>query len=303
MLLVYQTGSVKVGEVVRYTVTYTPSRDRILPSPEKLYVRIRNTCAIALRAAFVHGPYTLSVAAYPSNFNPNERFANPRRYGVPEFEPMLKAGGSWEGELTVPDDVRQSAGTGAHGGFGKGPGHEGECASWVIEVSSQILFSTSAAVAYEVIVARDRKSLDLGGVSLPVVSGQSKVPQPGKLEDYQQQGTAAAAAAAQKHQEEHHSKGVFSRAVQLKVEDTEALWNTPRAPVWKGKRRRRRRRRRRESLREGARTRRPSRSQPDRNQPSRNHRRGLLPTYGRRKYIWLFSRMGCIVIWGLICCF
>ncbi|CAI6089979.1 unnamed protein product [Clonostachys chloroleuca] len=232
MLLVYQTGSVKVGEVVRYTVTYTPSRDRILPSPEKLYVRIRNTCAIALRAAFVHGPYTLSVAAYPSNFNPNERFANPRRYGIPEFEPMLKAGGSWEGELTVPDDVRQSAGTGAHGGFGKGPGHEGECASWVIEVSSQILFSTSAAVAYEVIVARDRKSLDLGGVSLPVVSGQSKVPQPGKLEDYQQHGTTAA---QKNHQEDHHSRGVFSRAVQLKVEDTEALWNTPRAPVWKDK--------------------------------------------------------------------
>ncbi|VUC25324.1 unnamed protein product, partial [Clonostachys rosea] len=43
MLLVYQTGSVKVGEVVRYTVTYYPSQDRILPSPEKLYVRIRNT--------------------------------------------------------------------------------------------------------------------------------------------------------------------------------------------------------------------------------------------------------------------
>ncbi|VUC24842.1 unnamed protein product, partial [Clonostachys rosea] len=29
--------------------------------------------------------------------------------------------------------------------------------------------------------------------------------------------------------------GVFSRAIQLKVEDTEALWNTPRAPVWKDK--------------------------------------------------------------------
>src|SRR5687768_8159765 len=105
MLLLHQVGSVKIGEVVRYHVTYTPSQDRILPSPEHLYVRIRNTSAIALRAAFVHGPYTLAVAAWPSNFDPNEKFEDPRRYGVPEFEPMVKAGGSWECELTVPDNI------------------------------------------------------------------------------------------------------------------------------------------------------------------------------------------------------
>ena len=226
MLLVHQAGSVKIGEVVRYTVTYTPSQDRILPSPEKLHVRIRNTSAIALRAAFVHGPYTLSVAAYPSNFSPNEKFPNPRRYGVPEFEPMVKAGGSWECELVVPDDIRESAGTGSHGGFGKDPAqHGGESASWVIEVSSQVIFSTSAAVGYEVIVARDRKSLHLGN-SLTVVAGQSQVPQPGLLSDYQQSIGA---------KDGHHpgqAKGIFSRAVRVKIEDTAALWNTPRLPEW-----------------------------------------------------------------------
>ena len=56
MLLVYQIGSVKIGEVVRYTITYTPSQDRILPTPEHLHLRIRNTTPIPLRAAFVHGP-------------------------------------------------------------------------------------------------------------------------------------------------------------------------------------------------------------------------------------------------------
>ena len=226
MLLIHQAGSVKIGEVVRYTVTYTPSQDRILPSPEKLHVRIRNTSAIALRAAFVHGPYTLSVAAYPSNFSPNEKFPNPRRYGVPEFEPMVKAGGSWECELVVPDDIRESAGTGSHGGFGKSPDEHGrESASWVIEVSSQVIFSTSAAVGYEVIVARDHKSLHLGH-SLPVVAGQSQVPQPGLLTDYQQSIGA---------KDGHHAgqpKGVFSRAVRVKIEDTATLWNTPRLPEW-----------------------------------------------------------------------
>lgn len=225
MLLTNQTGSVKVGEVVRYTVTYTPSQDRILPSPERLFVRIRNTSAIALRAAFVHGPYTLSVAAYPAGFNPNEKFETPRRHGVPEFEPMLKAGGSWECELVVPDDVRQGAGTGSHGGFGKGPQHDGESASWIIEVSSQVIFSTSAAVGYEVLLARDHKSLNIGG-SLAVVSGQSQVPQPGRLADYQQSIGA---------KDGHHPPqpgGVYSRAIHLKVEDTATLWNTPRLPSW-----------------------------------------------------------------------
>lgn len=225
MLLLHQVGSVKIGEVVRYTVTYTPSQDRILPSPEKLYVRIRNTSAIALRAAFVHGPYTLCVAAYPSHFDPNEKFENPRRYGTPAFEPMLKAGGSWECELTVPDDIRQAAGVGGHGGFGKSREHDAESASWVIEVTSQVMFSTSAAVGFEVAVARDYKSLNLSQ-SLPIISSSSKVPQPGKVSDHQQSVGA---------KDGHHPaqlKGVFSRAVHLKVEDTATLWNTPRLPGW-----------------------------------------------------------------------
>ncbi|KAK4090140.1 hypothetical protein Purlil1_5311 [Purpureocillium lilacinum] len=225
MLLLHQVGAVKIGEVVRYTVTYTPSQDRILPSPEKLFVRIRNTSAIALRAAFVHGPYTLSVSAYPSEFSPNERFPNPRRYGVPQYEPMLKAGGSWECELVVPDDIRQAAGTGRHGHFGKAPEHDAESASWVIEVSSQVIFSTSVAVGYELVVARDRKSLSLSG-SLPVVGSQSQVPTPGRVTDLQQSVGA---------KDGHHPaqpRGVFSRAVRVTVEDTAALWNTPRLPGW-----------------------------------------------------------------------
>ncbi|KAL7823028.1 putative serine esterase domain-containing protein [Trichoderma gracile] len=225
MLLLHQTGSVKIGEVVRYTVTYTPSQDRILPSPEQLFVRIRNTSNIALRAAFVHGPYTLSVAAYPAKFNPNEKFPSPRRYGVPEFEPMLKAGGTWECELIVPDDIRQSAGTSSQGTFGKGPEHDSENVSWIIEISSQVIFSTSAAVGYELLVARDQKSLSLGS-SLPVVGGQAQVPQPGKLVDHQQSIGA---------KDGHHPgqpRGVFSRAIHVKVEDTGTLWNTPRLPAW-----------------------------------------------------------------------
>ncbi|RYP80865.1 hypothetical protein DL769_002243 [Monosporascus sp. CRB-8-3] len=231
MFLLHQVGSVKIGEVVRYTVTYTPSRDRILPSPEYLYLRIRNTSPIPLRAAFVHGPYTLCVSAYPSHFDPNTKFENPRRYGVPEHEPMLKAGGSWLCKLTVPDDIRQSAGAGASrgdfadaGAAGGGEGNK-ESASWIVEVASQVIFSASAAVGYEVMLARDEKSLSLS--SVPVLGNQAQVPQPGRVADFQQSVGA---------KDGHHPaqpKGVFSRAITLKVEDTASLWNTPQLPGWR----------------------------------------------------------------------
>lgn len=225
MLLLHQTGSVKIGEVIRYTVTYTPSQDRILPSPECLYLRIKNSSAIALRAAFVHGPYNLSVAAYPATFNPNEKFEGARQYGVPEFEPMLKAGGSWTCHLVVPESIRQSAGIGKSGrqNFGNGPEHEDESVSWVIEIASQVIFSTSAAVHFDFLLARDEKSLSLSS-GIPVVGNQAQVPQPGRVSDFQQsKGAKEGRHAAQ-------AKGVFSRAIHLKVEDTASLWNTPQLP-------------------------------------------------------------------------
>ncbi|KAJ2997528.1 hypothetical protein NUW58_g635 [Xylaria curta] len=227
MLLLHQVGSVKIGEVVRYTVTYTPSRDRILPSPEVLHLRIRNTSPLPLRAAFVHGPYTLSVSAYPSHYDPNTKFDNPRRYGVPEFEPMVKAAGTWSCQLTVPDNIRQSAGMGAaRGDFANSAVEESKAvsASWIVEIASQVIFSSSASVGFEVLLARDEKSLSLAGT--PVNKGQAHVQPPGKISDFQK------SICAQDNHRPAQLKGVFSRAIDLKVEDTASLWNTPKLPSW-----------------------------------------------------------------------
>lgn len=238
MLLVHQVGNVKVGEVVRYTITYIPSRDRILPSPERLYLRIRNTSALVLRGAFVHGPYTLSAAAYPASFDPNEKFHSPRRYGVPEFEPMVKAASSWECELVVPEHVRQQAGVGSTAQFGNGPEHDDESVSWVVEVASQVIFSASAAVSFEVTVARDKKSLDLSNAS------STPGAQPGKVSDHQPSFEPKKGRHHARHNERPNlsldtagekssrSKGVYSAAIRLSVEDTGMLWNKPSLPQW-----------------------------------------------------------------------
>jgi hypothetical protein len=222
MLLLHQAGSVKIGEVIRYTVTYTPAYDRILPSPPYLFLKIKNTSAIALRAAFVHGPYTLYAAAYPANFHPNEKFENPRIYGVPEFEPQLKAGGSFSTRLVVPEEVRKTAGIADRHGRSPG-GEEVKSVSWIIEVTSQVIFSSSAAVHYEVLLGRDEKSLSMG---FPSLTSTGTTPMPGQVSDHQQsQGAKDGHRAAQ-------PRGVYSKAIRVRVDDTASLWNTPKIPEW-----------------------------------------------------------------------
>jgi hypothetical protein len=233
MLLVHQAGTVKIGEVVRYTLTYTPNNDRILPTPSHLHVKVKNTSAIPLRAAWIHGPYALHVSAYPSNFNPNSKVEEPKKYGVPEYEPMLKAAGSWQTKLTVPEDIRE---TGADLGkrrhstqsHNQRPAEDEQpgSATWIIEIASQILFSSSAGVDFELLVGRDERSLDLGFTSMHV-AGQGQGG-PGQVKD-------AAKQRQKLHGDRHHhnqTAGVFSKAVRLVVEDTETLWNKPSLPTW-----------------------------------------------------------------------
>ncbi|KAL9637700.1 MAG: hypothetical protein Q9204_001773 [Flavoplaca sp. TL-2023a] len=219
MLLVHQIGSVKIGEVVRYTLTYTPSRDRILPSPSHLFVKVKNTSAIALRAAYLHGPYTLYSACYPSTFDPNRKRDSPHDEGSPEFEPNLKAGGSWSSRLTVPENIRETAEK-VHARRtidGRVPSF-----TWIIEVTSQVIFSTSATVHFELLVGRDEKAVELGFSAL---TGKA-IAAPGQLQDHQQgKRSKAGHGAAQ-------AKGVFSNAIELVVDDTASLWNKPSLPEW-----------------------------------------------------------------------
>lgn len=224
MLLVHQAGSVKVGEIVRYTLTYTPSNDRILPTPNHLHLKIKNTTAIPLRAAWLHGPYVLHVAAYSSTFNPHRKVEDPKRYGVPEYEPMLKAGGTWTARLTVPEEIRE---TGAdlskrrHSMQSAGSDSSGSV-TWIIEVESQILFSTTASVNFEVLVGRDERSLEFG---FAAVAGHGHGA-PGEIKD---QESPKERKKARRHGNVQ-TAGVFSKAVRLVVEDTETLWDKPPLP-------------------------------------------------------------------------
>ena len=207
-----------------YTLTYTPGNDRILPTPSHLHVKVKNTSPIPLRAAFVHGPYSLHIAAYGSNFSPNKKVEDPEREGVPEFEPILKAGAHWTCKLNIPEEIRETGASFAtadkrRSGEARGSTSESyspKSATWIIEVASQILFSNSASVHFELLVGRDERSLELG---FAAVAGHGHGG-PGQLNDHHKD----------KKKEGHATKGVYSRAVKLLVEDTAALWDKPQLP-------------------------------------------------------------------------
>ncbi|KAJ5667919.1 uncharacterized protein N7477_006489 [Penicillium maclennaniae] len=217
MLFIHQVGSVRVGEVARsvpehleahiltalapgssvdrYTLTYTPAADPILPIPSELHVRVKNSSAIPLRAAYLHGPYTLYAACYPSKFDPN-------------------TGGSWNAVIKMPTRFGDSHNL-AVGQLGP----DGDRSmTWVIEIVSQVIFSNSAAVHFELLVGRDAKSVELfssGAASM-------KIGPPGKFHEHWLPGS--------KGQQVTASTGVYSKSITLRVDDTTSLWNTPPLP-------------------------------------------------------------------------
>ena len=141
-----------------------------------------------------------------------------RRDGVPQFEPNLKAGGHWHARLTVPEDIRES---GDRSIDVERVDRDKKSVTWVIEVASQILFSNTASVSYELLVGRDQRDLDVGFAAIT----SRGYGEPGKITDLVEFRAEASG--------QHIApKGVYSGAIRLEVEDTAALWNKPSLPGW-----------------------------------------------------------------------
>ncbi|PYI15675.1 hypothetical protein BO86DRAFT_368314 [Aspergillus japonicus CBS 114.51] len=215
MLLIHQAGSVRVGEVVRYTLTYTPAADNIRPPLKKLYVKIKNTTPIPLRAAYLHGPYSLYASCYPSTFDPNVKSVHHNLEGIPQYEPYLKAGGTWYATVTLPHHAQQFQ----EQSSGAEELNDGGSSTWIIEIVSQVVFSNTASVSFELLVGRDEASVDLLSTSSISLVGTSK---PAQLKDHWSPESRGKQVLAE--------KGVHSRAVTLQVDDTASLWNTPQLP-------------------------------------------------------------------------
>lgn len=212
-IYVVTNSDADIHELVRYTLSYTPAADPIYPPPAGLYVKVKNTSATPLRAAYLHGPYTLYAACYPSTFDPNAKYDQPDAEGFPQFEPYLKAGGSWDAIITIPQRIRQTPTE-----LVSADPESCQSMTWVIEIASQVVFSSTAAVNFEVLVGRDEKSVQLstGGVS------STRSPLPAQLQDHWSFRTRGEQVLAK--------AGVYSKAISLQVDDTASLWNSPSFP-------------------------------------------------------------------------
>lgn len=93
--------------------------------------------------------------------------------------------------------------------------------TWVIEVTSQILFSSTSSVKFELFVGRDEKSLNFNFNAVP----SSRHSETGDVKDLQEDKH-------RRHSLSGHTKGVYSKAISLTIEDTQSLWDRPALPVW-----------------------------------------------------------------------
>lgn len=80
--------------------------------------------------------------------------------------------------------------------------------TWIVEVISQTIFSATASVGFEIMLGRDEKSLNYGALSAL------------------RPGTAGSADSATS------GRGSFSRALMVRTQNTQDLWNIPPFPSW-----------------------------------------------------------------------
>lgn len=142
-------ASVKVGETFRYTVTYRPQEDDFYSENDPcLWVRIKNMEALPLRAAYFAGPYILYCDIASSDYDQNSpTFSSVEQ---PTFEPQLKAGQHVHVKLFMNHTSKTEY-------------------SWVINVASQIIFSASTEVQFEMVIARSEDQLHHHAHHKPII--------------------------------------------------------------------------------------------------------------------------------------
>lgn len=146
-LLHKSTQVIKIGQIFRYDITYSPCKSTEEYSqkpPKNLWLRIRNLEPLPLRAAYLAGPYSLYVDCRSEDYDIHKNtFVTAEQ---PLFEPQLHPGQTFWVEL--------------HCHVFK------EHYRWTVDVVSQIIFNTTQLVNFDLSIAAGRDMSD------SVVNGQ-----------------------------------------------------------------------------------------------------------------------------------
>ncbi|KAF5102759.1 hypothetical protein D0Z00_000251 [Geotrichum galactomycetum] len=138
-ILYTNKASLNVGQLYRYKITYTPPEvDPDSPSfGSSLFLKIKNLEVVALRAAFLAGPFILYVDVRPEDYDQDKKAYSTA--DQPMYEPQLKAGQSFYAELFMNKNKRQY--------------------TWIVDVVSQIIFSKTAQVQFELSIGTSKEVL------------------------------------------------------------------------------------------------------------------------------------------------
>lgn len=139
-ILYSNRASLNVGQVFRYKITYTPPElpaDSKSSADKSLWLKVKNIEVVALRAAFLAGPFILYVDVRPEDYDQDTKAYSTA--DQPMYEPQLKPGQAFYAELFMNKNVKQY--------------------TWYVDVVSQIIFSNTAQVQFEVSVGTSKDVL------------------------------------------------------------------------------------------------------------------------------------------------
>lgn len=138
-ILYRNVKKIKAGQVERFEIDYAPEShiDNGISPPPNLWVKVKNKESMAMRAAYLAGPYVLYVDCRTGDYDINKNcFITADQ---PVFEPQLLPGQSFYAELSCH--------------------HIKEKYCWTVDVVSQILFNSTIAVDFEIMIGTSKKVL------------------------------------------------------------------------------------------------------------------------------------------------
>lgn len=135
-VLYKNTGSLKIGDVHRFIITYTPS-DIATELGSHLYVKVKNIENVLMNSVLLTGPYTLYCDIRSSDYTHNQEcFVTDDQ---PYYEPNIIPGQSLSHKLTLNRLKDKHV--------------------WIVDIISQILFSTTAEINFEILISKTESDL------------------------------------------------------------------------------------------------------------------------------------------------
>lgn len=131
-MLYKHSDRVSVGGIHRFVITYKPE-DPVKSLGSSIFLKIKNNENILLAPAFLNGPYILYVDVREADWTQKETcFITDEQ---PAYEPNLIPGQSFTHELKMNKLKEEYA--------------------WTVEIASQIVFSTTSEINFELVLGKD----------------------------------------------------------------------------------------------------------------------------------------------------